>query len=180
MVALEPVISVRELPPARSRLRQHLPSIRELVSEVPFAQEAALLSYLSQGVVCGVYNDRGLLFDVLQPGRRIDEPRPGEPGSWMDRIRAAVRSWTGRTDDPGPEPVPLQPGLILTDGTWVWPGVLPYYVAVYHLRLPARFLRFAEEHHWRIDPSSIDPQGLSWDAYDAVPEVALAERPRPD
>ena len=159
MVALEPVISVRELPPARSRLRQHLPSIRELVSEVPFAQEAALLSYLSQGVVCGVYNDRGLLFDALQPGRRIDEPRPDSPRSAQ---------------------VPVQPGLILTDGTWVWPGVLPYYVAEYHLRLPARFLRFAEEHHWRIDPSSIDPEGLRWDAYDAVPEPALADRPRPD
>src|SRR5215831_35103 len=103
MIALEPVIAVRELPPARSRLRQHLPSIRELVSEIPFPQEAALLSYLSQGVVCGVYNDRGLVFDVLQPGRRIDEPRADQP-SWVDRLRAAVSSWTGRSGDP--EPVP--------------------------------------------------------------------------
>src|SRR5262249_1210308 len=119
----------------------------------------ALLSYLSQGVVCGIYNDRGLLFDVFQPGRRLDEPQPDHPGS---------------------APLAVQPGLILTDGTWVWPGVLPYYVALYHLRLRARFLRFAEEHHWGIDPSSIDPQELSWDAYDAVPEPVMAEHPRRD
>ena len=62
MTVLEPVISVRELPPARSRLRQHLPSLRELVRPTASVEEPApLLSYLAQGVVCGIYNDRGLV-----------------------------------------------------------------------------------------------------------------------
>ena len=153
MTALVPVILVRELPPARSRLRQHLASIRELVRARPSEAEPAHLSYLAQGVVCGIYNDRGLLFDVLQPGRRIDTVDP---------------------HDPAPAALDVRPGLVLTDGVWVWPGELPYYVGVYHLRLPERFLRFAQEHHWRIDPSMIDPKELSWDAYDAIPEISSA------
>jgi hypothetical protein len=64
MTILEPVISVRELPPARSRLRQHLPRLRELVRPAPSAEEPALLSYLAQGVVCGIYNARGLVFSM--------------------------------------------------------------------------------------------------------------------
>src|SRR4051794_20289370 len=108
MVELEPVILVRELPQARSRLRQHLPSIRELISPTPRPDEGALLAYLAQGAVCGVYNDRGLLFDVLQAGRRID---------------AACK------EDSRLQELNVQPTLILTDGVWVWPGVLTYYLA---------------------------------------------------
>ncbi len=66
----------------------------------------------------------------------------------------------------------LQPSLVLTDGTWVWPGVLPYYVAIYHLRLPRLFVQFAEAHGWRVDPSAIKPEEANWDAYDAIPELA--------
>jgi hypothetical protein len=150
MTELKPVILVRELPPARSRLRQHLPSIRDLIMPAPFAQESAVLSYLVQGVVCGIYNDGGLLFDVLQPQQRV-----------------AVLS----QDNPGLSKLTIQPSLVLTNGTWVWPGVLPYYVAVYHLRLPALFLQFAEENHWKIDASAIDPGDVNWDAYDGVSEL---------
>jgi hypothetical protein len=154
MTDLEPVILVRELPPARSRLRQHLPSMHELVRATPFSWEPLALQYLAQGVACGVYNDPGLLFDVLQPGQRID---------------AASR------EDPRLAEVTIQPGLLLTDGVWVWSGVLPYYLAVYHLELPARFLQFAAERDWQIDPSRIEPAELNPDAYDAVPDqVAIS------
>jgi hypothetical protein len=150
MVKLEPVILVRELPPARAVLRQHLPSLRDLLAPTPSPQEPAILSYLAQGVVCGIYNDRGLLFDVLQHGQRID-----------------VLS----QQDPHLASLTIQPSLMLTDGAWVWPGVLPYYLARYHVQLPARFLQFAEGRHWRIDPAAINPAELSWDAYDAVVDV---------
>jgi hypothetical protein len=155
MTTLEPVLLVRELPPARSGLRQHLPSMRELVSPTPSAREPDVLSYLAQGVVCGIYNDRGLLFDVLQPGLRID---------------------VASQQDPGLSGMVIQPGLMLTDGAWVWPGELSYYVAAYHLQLPERFLRFAEEHSWKIDPSAIRPDDVSWDAYDAVADVPASVR----
>jgi hypothetical protein len=150
MIALEPVIQVRELPPARARLRQHLPSIQELVGSSPSAQEPSVLTYLSQGAVCGIYNDRGLVFDVIQTGRRLD-----------------VES----QHDPHLSALNIQPNLLLTDGTWVWSGVLPYYVAVYHLRLPARFLQYAEKRQWKIEPTAIRLDDLNWDAYDAVPDV---------
>src|SRR5258708_35494363 len=117
MIALEPVITVRELPPARARLRQHLPSLRELVRALPSAHEPALLTYLANGVVCGIYNDRGLLFDVLQPQHRIDATQ----------------------DDSGLSQRSHQASLMLTDGAWVWSGVLPYYVATSQLQLPVRF-----------------------------------------
>jgi len=120
------------------------------VRAVPSVQEPALLSYLAQGVTCGIYKDRGLVFDVLRPERRIDLLSQGDPD--LSRIT-------------------IQPGLVLTDGVWVWPGVLPYYVAVYHLQLPDRFLQFAEKKRWQIDQSAIDPKKLSWDAYDEVPEL---------
>jgi hypothetical protein len=152
MTALEPVILVRELPPSRSQLRQYLPSIRDLVAATPSADEPALLSYLGQGVVCGIYNDPGLLRDVLHAGQRIDLVSQNDP-----RL-------SGLT---------IQPSLMLTDGAWVWPGVLPYYVAVYHLRLPDRFLRFAAEHNWKI-ASGINLDELSWDEYDAVADPSIA------
>src|SRR5437870_4116560 len=71
MKALEPVILVRELPPVCSRQRQHLPSLRDLVSATSHPMEPSVLTYLSQGADCGIYNDPGLLYDVLQPGKRI-------------------------------------------------------------------------------------------------------------
>jgi hypothetical protein len=155
MIALEPVISVRELPPARSRLRHHLPSLRDLVRPTASAEEPALLSYLAQGVVCGIYNDHGLVFDVLRPEQRLD---------------------VFSQDDPRLSALGVQPGAVLTDGVWVWPGVLPYYVAVYHLQLPARFLQFAAKRHWKIEPSSVKPDELRWDAYDAVADENVAAR----
>jgi hypothetical protein len=150
MTTLEPVILVRELPPARAHLRQQLPSIHELVAATPSAEEPALLSYLAQGVVCGIYNDRGLVFDVLSPEQRID---------------------VACQNDQCLSELAIQPSLMLTDGIWVWPGVLPYYVAMYHLQLPPRFLQFARQHHWKIDPATIQPENLNWDAYDAVDAV---------
>ena len=150
MIDLEPVIAVRELPPARSRLRQHLMSLRELVRSRLSPDESAILAYLRQGVVCGIYHDPGLLFDVLAPGRRL--------GSLPSTDSASSSS-------------SLQAGMVLTDGTWVWYGVLPYYVSEYHLQLPERFLRFAEQRAWKIDPASICLEEVDWDALDAVHEL---------
>ena len=123
MKALEPVILVRELPPVCRSQRQYLPSLRELISDTPQTDESRILSYLGQGVDCGIYNDPGMVFDVLQPGKRID-------GSvFLEFVQDSRRRY---------------PHIMLTDGSWVWPGVLLYYVAVYHLSLPERFLRHAD------------------------------------
>lgn len=117
-------------------------SLRDLVRPCPIPGEAAILSYLTQGEVCGMYHDPGHLFDVIEPGRRLDAPGSG-----------------------------IQAGRVLTDGTWVWSGVLSYYVSQYHIQLPERFLRFAAEKSWKIDPSTIDLEDLDWEAFDAVHEL---------
>jgi len=147
MKYLEPVISVRELPPVCRRQRQYLPSLLQQVSDTPQPDEPLLLSYLGQGVDCGIYNDPGLLYDVLEPGKRIDETV----------FREFVR-----------EPRRRHPHVMLTDGTWVWPGALLHYVTRYHLRLPEQFRTHAAASGWRIDPTSADGEELNWDAFDAI------------
>ena len=71
---------------------------------------------------------------------------------------------------PGPDAV--QPSLLLTDGAWVWPGVLPYYVAAYHLRFAAPLRSVRRVRQWKVEPTAIKPEDLSWHAYDAIPELA--------
>ncbi|MFK0189460.1 hypothetical protein [Kitasatospora sp. NPDC090308] len=36
----------------------------------------------------------------------------------------------------------------LTDGSWIWPSNLAYYVETYHVALPADFLNHMESHGW--------------------------------
>ena len=155
MKVLKPLILVRELPPCCSGQRPFLPSIHELVSTTPHPREAQILSYLSQGVDCGIYNDPGMLYDVLQPGTRIDFARVGQMV---------------------PNAPPMHPHLMMTDGTWVWPGAVLYYVAAYHLRLPDRFVQQAERCQWTIDPGAFQGEEMNWDAFDAIEAVAAEVR----
>lgn len=39
---------------------------------------------------------------------------------------------------------------MLTDGTWVWPADLAYYVYQYHCRLPSVFIDDMRSHNWRL------------------------------
>jgi hypothetical protein len=155
MKVLEPLILVRELPPACARQRHYLPSIRELISITPHPREAQILSYLSQGVDCGICNDPGMLYDVLQPGTRID----------FSRVRQVL-----------PQLPSLQPHLMMTDGSWVWPGAVLYYLAAYHIRLPERFLHQAEKCQWKIDPGPLQREELNWDAFDAIETIEAEVR----
>ena len=38
---------------------------------------------------------------------------------------------------------------VLTDGVWIWPADLEYYVEQYHARLPSEFLEHAKRLEWR-------------------------------
>lgn len=38
----------------------------------------------------------------------------------------------------------------LTDGTWVWPGDLAYYVKNYRLKLPDEFVKTMQDSNWEI------------------------------
>jgi hypothetical protein len=155
MKDLKPVVLVRELPPVCRSQRQYLPSLRDQLSPMPQTDESQLLSYLGQGVDCGLYNDPGMLYDVLQPSKRIG----------MSLYHEMV-----------PDPRRRHPHVVLTDGTWVWPGALIYYVAVYHVHLPEAFARHAASSQWRIDPTAINREELNWDAFDAIEAVAVELR----
>lgn len=48
---------------------------------------------------------------------------------------------------------------IMTDGTWAWPGDLPFYVERYHLTLPAEFIDHVRGR--RLEPLAIGEVELS-------------------
>lgn len=39
---------------------------------------------------------------------------------------------------------------ILTDGYWLWPGDLAYYVKEYHLQLEKKFIKTMRDNNWHI------------------------------
>ena len=39
---------------------------------------------------------------------------------------------------------------MMTDGVWVWPGDLAYYVCEYSLGLNAEFIEFMRKNHWKV------------------------------
>ena len=66
----------------------------------------------------------------------------------------------------------LPPPHTLTDGLYMWPADLPYYLRRYHVRLPRAFVLRAKDHGWRVpevdvsalppfkpynDPADVDP-----------------------
>lgn len=144
MIKLTPVINTRELPPLKSKSRQHLPSIADLVSPHPRDGELKILSYLRQGVCCGLYFDQGLGRDVL-------------------RATQATIHKLGV----GPDGHPIAPQGTYTDGTWVWWGALVYYVASYHIALPRPFILHAQQLGWQVDRKSIDINQLDDSAIDS-------------
>ena len=40
---------------------------------------------------------------------------------------------------------------VMTDGAWVWPGDLNYYVKNYQLALNPEFITYMKEHKWKVD-----------------------------
>ena len=80
-------------------------------------------------------------------------------------------------------------GILLTPNHSRWPDPMvvgtvlsqqfdeyPYYVASYHVRLPERFRSHAAAANWTIDPASMNPDELDWDAFDAIQESALVHQ----
>lgn len=39
---------------------------------------------------------------------------------------------------------------VRTDGSWIWPDDLAYYVATYHVDLPAEFIEHGTQAHWAV------------------------------
>ncbi len=153
MVQLRPVIAVRELPPCCTLLRAELPSIRSLISDKPREEEANILEYLQQGVVGCFFPDMGLARDVLAPGKRIPRQLP---------VAAVVPNCSSPLLSPSTS---IDPSIVLTDGVWLWPSVLAYYVAEYHVLVNPEFHDHAKANHWIIQTAGIQLEDLSFEAF---------------
>jgi hypothetical protein len=57
---------------------------------------------------------------------------------------------------------------VMTDGTWVWPSDLPFYVERYHVELPTDFVEHARQSGW-------NPRQLSDDELIAVERTYVPE-----
>lgn len=52
-------------------------------------------------------------------------------------------------------PQPLGEATLRSDGEWIWPSSLAYYVDNYHLPLPQEFVAKMEECQWIVSPSLV-------------------------
>lgn len=70
-------------------------------------------------------------------------------------------------------------GLNLTDGVWIWPSELAYYVREFHLALPDDFVAHMEANAWRV-PEDVDCDDLMFPGAvpgDVAPEILPIEEP---
>ncbi|WP_157982388.1 hypothetical protein [Nocardiopsis sp. FIRDI 009] len=77
-----------------------------------------------------------------------DETRKGKIAEYLDRgsvVAASTQVLFDVLDEKCPAICSLS---VLTDGVWLWPSDLSYYVREYNVRLPDRFVRHAESTGW--------------------------------
>ena len=48
-----------------------------------------------------------------------------------------------------------RPGFLLTDGVWVWPSELPYFIESYNVMVPPQFVIHAAANNWSV-PAKVD------------------------
>lgn len=105
----------------------------------------------------------GLTVEELRASAR-QEPREWEAGAlaYLDRACCLMAS-------PGLYPDLLDPArqiggpYTFTDGVWLWPGDVVYYLRNYHIDLPAEFLEHMRARDWV-------PPELGQDEVDAICE----------
>lgn len=66
-----------------------------------------------------------------------------------------------RFDAVFPSDLIIGTGSVKTDGTWVWPDTLPYYVSKYHVRIPPEFIAHMRQQHWMISPADLNLNALT-------------------
>lgn len=149
MVALETVISVRDLPSSYASLRLELPKIEDFISDTPFLNKQKLTAYLFQGVPIELTFDISLVYDLFKKGTRIENIKSEE------YISVECKNELEITNDEV-----IDPAILYTDGTWVWPGAVIYYVKEYNLELKEAFITHAIANSWMVNESTIDLREL--------------------
>jgi hypothetical protein len=72
-----------------------------------------------------------------------------EAGAVLHRVAEPTRDMIDTT---APD---LPPPHTLTDGLYMWPADLPYYLRRYHVRLPRAFVLRAKDHGWTVPPVDV-------------------------
>ena len=100
--------------------------------------------------------DGGSLRDSLRPEPSDHE---GEVAAYL--ARGSVLGTTSKLapDVLSDDPSPIATLETRTDGTWLWPSDLAYYVRTYHLALPEEFLEHAASRAWKSPALSLDELG---------------------
>ncbi|MEV4754979.1 hypothetical protein AB0J86_07685 [Micromonospora sp. NPDC049559] len=117
-------------------------------------------------------------------GATADVAHSWEP-SVTDYLRqgAVVLSSPGWEDDRLNEDVKMISGsaAVLTDGEWIWPGSLAYYVSTYHVNLPGEFIDHVASHGGKV--ASVGTEALDaiadWLMMGEEPGVMEASSRRP-
>jgi len=73
-----------------------------------------------------------------------------EAGHVLRRAESSALDMLERRED-----IDLGPPHQLTDGEYVWPADLPYYLRRYHVRLPRAFVLHARRNDWRVPPVDV-------------------------
>src|SRR5262249_28493740 len=96
----------------------------------------------------------------------LAEARNSTATPHQERVAAYLEAGLASTVSPGPRREVFEPGKVigpahsLTDGKFVWPGDLAYYVRTYHVRLPGAFIEHMLSSGWAV-PADLDLATLS-------------------
>lgn len=104
------------------------PSMREFMAAGAWDGEADVLAYLRSGHILG-------------------HPMSANLPDWFDPANRANPLIDGK---------PLGGVTPMTDGVWVWPAGLIYFVEKYHVLLPHDFLHRAAKYDWLIDKLAVE------------------------
>ncbi|HKI35649.1 MAG TPA: hypothetical protein VKA46_27585 [Gemmataceae bacterium] len=102
-------------------------SMRTLMASQPWEHQAEVIDYLRSGYILGYLMGGGLR-------------------DWFDPACRANPIIDGCVQD-GATP--------MTDGVWLWPAGLIYFIEKYNVRVPQAFIDHAKANGWRVDRESV-------------------------
>ncbi len=105
--------------------------------------------------------DHGDIDGPSLEAKRADQPAPDEDrlAAYLDAGHLYIASPGFVEDMISDDEIMIGPPHLLTDGIYVWPGDLPYYVRTYHVRLPTAFVAHARANSFAM-PADVDPSSL--------------------
>lgn len=100
----------------------------------------------------------GFFFELSADARRsqLESLRPTVPHSREQDIVGYLSAGKNvgvipltQFDDLTDPPKSLGEIVLVSDGEWIWPSSVTYYVQTYHIDLPEQFVEHMSSHNWR-------------------------------